>query len=361
MAHGKVGALAVRGLAADDERVLGVVRLAEGHGAPPAQPDRAEACDVVVVDRVRLLRPDGLAAARAARPAHHEDEFLVLVTELLERVELREVVGERIEFAEVGDTERPDEGRRLPEDEVPALLVLQGEGEDLGLGHRPLEEELKEDEYEPLEALIDDDGDRRLPCRLLVAEEDDEEAELGEQHVEENDDEVRVLELVGGLDEEDDDPRVVRDEPCEEEERPGEHAPPQVGRGARRRLDRSHLWKKARDGVGVGWGRVGGQVGGGHVRRVGGRAAHAPVGARRARTLRYHVGMYAWYSFCRSLYAAHASRRMSTPIVARKRSHASQESTPIESTRSDLPGEIGARSGRDRGEIGARSAAVNEV
>ena len=47
-----------------------------------------------------------------------------------------------------------------------------------------------------LQSLIDHVGKEQLPLRLLVAKEDDEEDELGEDHVVEQHHEVSMLEIV---------------------------------------------------------------------------------------------------------------------------------------------------------------------
>ena len=79
---------------------------------------------------------------------------------------LGEVIREMVELAEVKFALGPDEGRGLAEDEVPALLVLGLERGKLRLGHRPAEDAREDDEDEPLDPLVQDDGDGLRPKRI---------------------------------------------------------------------------------------------------------------------------------------------------------------------------------------------------
>ena len=93
---------------------------------------RARGCVTWWVERVHAFRA-------GVHPSHHQDELSIGVTEGVERAEAGEVVGERVEFRERRDGARPDEGRGLAEEELPALLALQLEGLEVGLGHGPSE------------------------------------------------------------------------------------------------------------------------------------------------------------------------------------------------------------------------------
>ena len=173
------------------------------HELLPGRLQRAVAHRQAVLDRVVLLRPrhrGALDLVARERVAELEDELArARVLELLELAELGVVVREVVELAQVGAPLGPHVRRRLAVDEVPAVTVLQLERVDLGLGHRPLEEHREEAEQHPLHPLVEQARDRRLAGRLLVAVEDDEEAELRQHDVVQHHHEVRVAELVGRL------------------------------------------------------------------------------------------------------------------------------------------------------------------
>ena len=63
VADRKVVALAISDVSANNKATLGVGRLLERHRAARLQPNRPEANHRAVGQRVRLLRPDGLAAS----------------------------------------------------------------------------------------------------------------------------------------------------------------------------------------------------------------------------------------------------------------------------------------------------------
>ena len=133
MPNGIVRALAVGRMTAHDQRVIVVGGAAQRHRAARGEANRTEAGDVRVEERVGTLRPHGLLAAFAGGPAQHEHELAVAVAEVLERVELGEVVGERVELAEGDVAARPDEGGGLAEDEV-LCRRERGEGKAKGRG-----------------------------------------------------------------------------------------------------------------------------------------------------------------------------------------------------------------------------------
>ena len=155
MANRIVRAFAVERMPTHDQRVVLVGRTLERHRAAPGEPNRAKAVDARVEEKVGLLRR--APAALAARPAQHEDELIVRVAKVLERVELREVVGERVKLAQVDMAARPNKGRRLPEDKVPSYWSCCSESGALAPPW-PAEEALVEEQYQPLHPLVNDAG-----------------------------------------------------------------------------------------------------------------------------------------------------------------------------------------------------------